>query len=231
MNHISLQIKLNKEDINKLIEQFHFTEDDYEMLSIMHTVALTVSSTGVNWGDGNLLNISDTAPYFSKLPHDFMIAAITLGKAFDDLINLYLENEKLREAYMLDCIGLKLLSKAYDSLINDIEDKTGKYIPKLIFPGDELPLSLNADICRVLNVKDIIPDQESFMLTPLKSACLILPLKEASERIDSKKRSSCDICTDCKNTGCPFRAKTLKAKEGLNNLNYGYRRIFKDALS
>ena len=53
----------------------------------------------------------------------------------DELSELYLNHEQIQEAYIVDCISLMLLSKAYEEFAHVVERQSRLYLAELSFLG------------------------------------------------------------------------------------------------
>lgn len=67
---------------------------------------------------------------------------MTLGNGVDELSELYLNHEQIQEAYIVDCISLMLLSKAYEEFAHVVERQSRLYLAELSFLGDTYSLDL-----------------------------------------------------------------------------------------
>lgn len=94
---------------------------------------------------------------------------VTLGNGMDELAELYLNHEQIQEAYIVDCISLILLSKAYEEFAQVVEEQSGLYLEELSFLGDTYSLGLLPQIYERL-APDAIQLTEGQMLRPLKTA-------------------------------------------------------------
>ena len=119
----------------------------------------------------------------------------------DEMAELYLSHEQIQEAYMIDCISLMLLSKAYEEFAHVIEEQSGLYLTELSFLGDQYSLELLPQIYERL-APDDISLTEGNMLKPLKTATLVLQL-DAHQHTNVKQL--CNTCANCKNFSCPSR--------------------------
>ena len=136
----------------------------------------------------------------------------------DELAELYLNHEQIQEAYIVDCISLMLLSKAYEGFAHVVEEQSGLYLTELSFLGDTYSLDLLPQIYEHL-APDTIQFTEGQMLRPLKTATLILHL-DTETHADVKQL--CNTCENCKNFSCPSR----KASAPTLPHTYGAMQIF-----
>ena len=140
-----------------------------------------------------------------SLPH-YAYGFVTLGNGIDELSELYLDHEQIQEAYIVDCVSLLLLSKAYAEFAHVIEDQSGLSLAELSFLGDTYSLDLLPQIYERL-APDAIGLTEGPMLLPLKTAALILHLDTNTH---ADLRQLCNTCSTCKNLSCPSRKSPLQ---------------------
>ena len=97
---------LSSGDWNEFCSRFHFPPDDLPHIQAIYTALLPLVESYAYYSlDQDLDGIS--------LPH-YAYGFVTLGNGVDELSELYLNHEQIQEAYIVDCISLMLLSKAYE---------------------------------------------------------------------------------------------------------------------
>ena len=104
---------LSSGDWNEFCSRFHFPPDDLPHIQAIYTA---------------LLPLVESYAYYSlaqdldgvSLPH-YAYGFVTLGNGVDELSELYLNHEQIQEAYIVDCISLMLLSKAYEEFAHVVE--------------------------------------------------------------------------------------------------------------
>jgi len=207
-------IKLEKKDIDEIIARFHYSPEDYEMLSHLYSVIKPILETGIYY------QIYDRAQEGISLDN-YGTAIVTLGQGIDELIELFLSHEQVSMASMADSIGLMLLTKAYEKLVDTIQKKTDLSVTKLEFLGDNYDMSLLDNIYSQLK-PDNVRISNSGMLMPLKSVCVILPLEKSNP---SSTKDVCNICTNCKKMDCLMR-KEIKLEKSTMAHSYGNMKIF-----
>ena len=138
-----------------------------------------------------------------SLPH-YAYGFVTLGNGVDELSELYLNHEQIQEAYIVDCISLMLLSKAYEEFAHVVERQSHLYLAELSFLGDTYSLDLLPQIYGRL-APDGIQLTEGQMLRPLKTATLILHLDTTTH---ANLKQLCNTCATCRNFSCPSRKVT-----------------------
>ena len=116
---------LSSGDWNEVCSRFHFPPDDLPHIQAIYTA---------------LLPLVESYAYYSlaqdldgvSLPH-YAYGFVTLGNGVDELSELYLNHEQIQEAYIVDCISLMLLSKAYEEFAHVVERQSRLYLAELSF--------------------------------------------------------------------------------------------------
>ena len=158
--------QLSSDDWKDFCSRFHFSPADLPYIKAIYTALLPLVESCAYYSlDQNLDGIF--------LPH-YAYGFVTLGNGIDELSELYLNHEQIQEAYIVDCVSLLLLSKAYAEFAHVIEDQSGLSLAELSFLGDTYSLDLLPQIYERL-APDAIGLTEGQMLLPLKTAALILP--------------------------------------------------------
>lgn len=223
MNTVDILVNLETEDLNHIIQRYHFREEDFISLQALSRVMMPLLQAKAYYlwkGKG------DTIQY-----EDYAIVFLTLGKGIDDLQDVYLNSRCLSEAYMIECIALEMLTKAYEEFVKRVQRETGKWAVKIDFLGDTYPMTLLPELYEKFGQMDISYN-EQMVLTPGKSVVFLLPMSER------KTKNPCHVCENCSNKECLFRKECLTKGKRLEesgrkrnvipfNVNtYGYQRIF-----
>ena len=202
--------RLSSGDWKEFCSRFHFSVEDLPRIQAIYT---------------SLLPLVESYAYYSlrqDLPavsfSHYAYGIVTLGSGVDELSELYLNHEQIEEAYMIDCISLMLLSKAYEAFAHEAELQSGLYLTELSFLGDTYSLDLLPQIYEQL-APDDIQLTEGNMFKPLKTAALILHL-DTNKHADPKQL--CNTCASCRNFSCPSR----KAPAPALPHTYGAMQIF-----
>jgi hypothetical protein len=127
--------------INTVQKKYHFTENDFSELSdIYQQIQLVITpyaeyrinrhTTGVELIDRG----TATA------------VAMSLGAGLDRLQERYMREEKLSEAYMLDCISSELLLIMYKEFNLSYARFHRRYVERYVFIGDLLPVTAMRDV-------------------------------------------------------------------------------------
>ena len=97
--------QLSSDDWKDFCSRFHFSPADLPYIKAIYTALLPLVESCAYYSlDQNLDGIF--------LPH-YAYGFVTLGNGIDELSELYLNHEQIQEAYIVDCVSLLLLSKAY----------------------------------------------------------------------------------------------------------------------
>lgn len=206
----NLSPTLDDKDIKALMNRFHFDATDYALIKVMYQAMLPLVKAKAYYSFDKIEEIKYK---------DYATCVISLGKGVDELSELYLSHEQVQEGYIIDCLGLELLSKAYEELLERLEEElNGLYVERLSFLGDDYPITLLPKLFEVTKPKEISYN-DSFFMIPSKSASFILPL--TSERKTNTK-DLCNTCATCKNLSCPSR----KGPKPVLPRTYGNMQIF-----
>ena len=201
---------LSSGDWNEFCSRFHFPPDDLPHIQAIYTALLPLVESYAYYSlDQDLDGVS--------LPH-YAYGFVTLGNGVDELSELYLNHEQIQEAYIVDCISLMLLSKAYEEFAHVVERQSRLYLAELSFLGDQYSLELLPKIYECLE-PDHIDLTDGNMLKPLKTATLVLQL-DAHQHTNVKQL--CNTCANCKNFSCPSR----KVQASPMPKTYGNMQIF-----
>lgn len=190
METVGLQIKMTKEDLKRAAERYHFREEDFPLLDALYQSIqpLLQVKAYYRWGKKEI-----QIPY-----EEYAVVFLTLGDGVDALQEVYLERNCLSEAYMIECVSLEILNKAYEEFVKQFQKKTGKWVEKIDFLGDTYPIEMLPDLYKEFDSMDITYN-EKLVLLPAKSVAFLLPLSV------EKQENPCHICSNCRNNGCTER--------------------------
>lgn len=211
MEERKLSVSLGAEDLRNMIKTYHFSVEDLSSLqSLNHMLAplLRVKAYYIWKEKGKIISYEKYAVVF-----------LTLGDGADALQEFYLGRKCLTEAYIVECLSLELLKKAYGELVREIQAETGKWAVKIDFLGDTYPLGLLPDLSKEFGQMDITYN-DKFVLSPGKSVVFLLPVSE------KKIGNPCNLCENCSNKECFFQKRDCiqekkTGEEKLMHLYYG----------
>ena len=202
--------ELSSGDWKDFCSRFHFASTDLPHIQAIYTALLPLVECYAYYSlDQDLDEVS--------LSH-YAYGFVTLGTGLDELSELYLNHEQIQEAYIVDCISLVLLSKAYEEFAHVVENQTNLHLAELSFLGDTYSLDILPQIYEHL-APDTIRPTERPMLRPLTTATLILHLDTIAH---TDLKQLCNTCATCKNLSCPSR----KASASPLPHTYGAMQIF-----
>jgi hypothetical protein len=185
--------------INTVQKKYHFTENDFgELSDIYQQIQLVITpyaeyrinrhTTGVELIDRG----TATA------------VAMSLGAGLDRLQERYMREEKLSEAYMLDCISSELLLIMYKEFNLSYARFHRRYVERYVFIGDLLPVTAMRDVLEFISTgnvgsgtsdeikqqSDVKTDEKTDMKTTAKT----------DMKTDAKTNAKTDMKTDAKTT-------------------------------
>lgn len=182
MNFIPLNVSLDEACLQEFVRRYHFNDTDKkEIIRLYRQLAPRVHAE------------------FHYVPEgDGAVVVMTLGSAFDELQDSFIQKGDINRAYMVDCLGLEIMSHAYDEMDKKLYELTGKYAGGYVFAGaDELPLSETPRLMALLGQK-VVTYNEAYVLLPKKSVLFTVPLYD--EKIEKH-----DKCAYCSAVNCQLR--------------------------
>ena len=182
MNFIPLKVSLDEACLQEFVRRYHFNDrDKKEIIRLYRQLSPRVH-----------------AEFHYVLEGENAVVVMTLGSAFDELQDSYIRKGDINRAYMVDCLGLEIMSQAYDKIDEKLQELTGKYAGGYIFTGvEELPLSETPRLMALLGQK-VVTYNEAFVLMPKKSVLFIAPLFD--EKVEKH-----DKCAYCSAANCQLR--------------------------
>ena len=151
-----------------------------------------------------------------------VICVVTLGERFDKLSDVVSDNLLL--SYCIECVGMELLSKAYERVNQYVYEERKMWLANYQFLQTE-------DIKKGLDaVKTTSVTWKKGMLRPAKSVVL------RADYVEDRGKSGCEHCSQCGNVNCVFRKQTINPNNlskrsntnavGKNVYSYGINQIF-----
>lgn len=207
-----IEIDLDDNDIDIFIDKYHFQEKDRTLIEKMYETLRQIIKVEMIY---RLENITANVQQIEVIESIDVgaqkggIALVTLGNAVDELIDEYNARGEYSEGYMLDCLGLYVLSLAYRQLVKNINIEEKCRVTKLDFIGDKYPLSMVPDVFEKLDImgRQDITFSKEYMIKPLKSTTMVLEIADmyATEMSETEITQVCHICASCNNLNCPVR--------------------------
>lgn len=201
VNYLEYQIPFSQEEYIQTLVHSHFQETDFsECLKTERELALFNARARV---------------WYRREQEDKLLVVMTLGQAFDDLIEAYEKKEELLLAYAIECLAMELLKKAYDILGAELYKREGKYPGEYHFLDNE-EMKLMPEILKGMKIRDV-GCNEAYALIPQKTVVFLTELSY------ERKAECIRLCENCEQINCPNRMPA--SEERLSVLNYGYWRI------
>lgn len=185
----SFKITYKEMALDSFMERYHFEEKDRMLLDAVCRILTELIEAEV----------------VILLKKEQAVCAVTLGKRYDELLNLTADAGHLLLSYSLECFSLEFLSRVYGKINEAVFFETGKWLSEYHFLGDDNIEELEA----CLPLLDCLSvTWEKGMLHPLNSVIFTAQYK------DRREESGCHGCEKCKNISCSFR-KTGEEKNKL----------------
>lgn len=235
MEKIKINPELTQEDIQTAISRYHYQDTDLPLFfQVYEEVKKCLEpegfyayvgpegeesgdrireEKGTEAGKSGMQANSDAA--CENIPADageygFCQVIATLGGGPDRLEESYAKKGLLTESLMAECICAELLWKAYEKLNEEIREKYGLYVEKMLFPGSDLALEAMEGMFEQIG-QTTVSFNRSYVLSPKKSVVYQARLG---------KRPCADLCASCKNSSCPNRRRQ-PCEKGLIHLYTG----------
>lgn len=222
METVTLSAALAQKDFDNMITRYHFRREDRTMLWSLYQA---------------LVPLLDIRACFLSKPHlrdvdlrKYAAVFLTLGSGIDALQDVYLQGNHMSEAYMLECIGMELLTRAYGALAGKIQISEGGAAVRMHFIGEQYPYSVMDEMREQMGETGISFNAQ-YSMSPQKSVAFLLEFADTvlareltGETIPRHTHNSfchgqlAHICSGCNNVDCEYRQK--------ENNTYGYQRIF-----
>lgn len=190
-----------------------FTQEEIKEAAIRHKFLSKSEQTTFYRVYQQLQNVVSVHIYEKQEKEELFVIA-TLGEGVDRLQEQYETMGNYVMAYSIECLGMELLQKAYESIQQQYK-KQGYYVKQFLYPGEHMPWKEMERIFLLVNQEEVRYN-ESWVMTPKKSVAMKMILT-------TRREEQCgNICEQCKRTACSSR----KGKREQRGTSYGYKRIF-----
>lgn len=182
-----IEVSLDEGCIDAFIRRYHFNDNEKaEIIRIYRKIAPRVHAI--------FHHIIEEDEEGKKSA----LVVASLGRAIDEFQNNLLEKGNIQEAYIVDCLGLDLLSLAYEKIDEKLHESTGLYAGGYQFAGsDGFSLESIPEAMKKLGQKKIRYN-DAFVLVPKKSVVFRTQLFEKQQEKHSK-------CSSCSAEKCVYR--------------------------
>lgn len=200
MEHELITVSLCENELKAICGRYHFRDTDLPLLKEVyhdHFEPCFVSAYFI----------------WSAESSEKVKVLMTLGSTIDEIQNHLMTTGQMSEAYILECLSMELLTKAYKKADDFLHDKTGLWCGLYVFPGSGDSLEGVAEIVDSFRQEEIRYN-EAYTLIPKKSVAYVVLMEEKAPVIERETM----LCAGCSRHTCENRKQT--------DLNYGYRRIF-----
>lgn len=209
MEHVFLPVGLCEREIEEMCGRYHFGDTGLIPLKGVYADFFAASAVSIYF----IIRQRTGSPVEKEA-----VVLMTLGKEPDKLQEDFMQKEQLTEAYMVDCIAMELLSRAYVQADELLHQRTGLWCMAYQFPGVQQPIGEIKELFRLFTQEEVRYN-EAYALLPQKSVIYTVPLSEKKKGIERAE----EMCAACGRKDCAGRRH--REKKSIN-LNYGYQRIF-----
>lgn len=193
-----LELHIEEGMYAQILSRYHFEQRDEGQIRVLADLLLSVANPILYY-----------APFGQK-EKSRLAVLVTLGAGVDKEQDACVEEGRLGESYMVECIAMELLGNAYEQSAERIYGHYGLWVGRFAFLGSDTPIEETKTLFGILRPQEISYNQ-AYMFTPRKTVAFYTTLTE------KRQESYCNQCDTCRNTKCAHR----KA-----HLTYGYQKIF-----
>lgn len=182
-----LIVSLCEKDLGNMCGRYHFGDAGLPLLR-------TVYADGIKECRASLfLRLNDREAGTAAV-------LITLGEGIDRMQDRFMEEGRLSEAYMIECLAMELLNKAYICTEELLQEACGMWCSAYKFPGCELPLVMAAEIVDAFEQKEVTYNG-AYVLIPKKSVAFIMEIQKEKPKAVRENM----LCAGCGNKKCIHR--------------------------
>ena len=193
MFHNIYKIEYQQMDMKAFMERYHFDWQDCEMVKAAARF---------------LSEITDIETWVME-EDEGVVCVATLGKRYDEIAGIAADSGNLLLSYCMECLGMEFLSKGYEKINQTVHEKTGLWLSKYHFLGEEESAVMMKQMLQSEKKEHMVSvEWKNGMLSPLKS--VIFSAKYQSQ----KESEGCHNCSACENITCSFR-KIVEQKNKL----------------
>lgn len=186
MKYKRLYLRLNEEQIHKAAQRYHFEENGNFFQKIYKKVVRSLSP---------VLYYEYNYPIKGQT-----VVIISLGKGIDTWLDFFQKEGKFLEAYAVECLGLELLSCAYEQLDTIFYREQRQFVRKRQF----------CDAEQLVTIVQKLEKRWPEFPVQINSAGTLLPSKSVLFYAQLGKTPSChkEECQTCSHKSCVFRTST-----------------------
>ena len=192
-----LKAQLDEQSLRNLITTYHFADSEYEDLVRCYRRLYPMVHAAVCYKTYDAKAKAEDISFKEDSIKQYVEAVITLGSAVDNFQDNCQAQGNVVWAYYVECIGMELLSKAYEDFDNILHQETGLWAGDYEYIGSAYPLEEIVPVFERLRQKQVTYNS-AFALSPKCSVAVIVPLY--SYHVHKR-----DICITCDATDCKYR--------------------------
>ena len=178
-----INVSLSETGLRKMYKKYHLEEDAKRRLLAIYQAMLPLVKVEARVCRGKHKREA--------------YCAVTLGSSLDALQELYSTSGAVMEAYMIECLAMEMLGRAYCQFAEVVWEREKRWLDEFAFFGDSRPIEEMPQVLAVL--ESSIQCNEAMVLAPSKSVVFTAVWKK------EKGNGHGSVCRFCNNVSCPMR--------------------------
>ena len=195
MMRVEMKIKMNREQLSQACKSYHFQGEDREMFEQMAR-RMEEAAKPVFFCRVPDEEEKGRAPWKKIRYENYALCLASLGKEIDSLAELCQKEQKLLEAYMLECLSMEMLALVYEEGEKEIEKRYG-----LVKAYDFLEDGMEEFLEEFLEETGSLVKYQKGYLIPQKSVIYAAVLS-------GEKKKGGGICANCRRRDCVRKGTT-----------------------
>lgn len=207
MKKMQLALVITKQELKDKLQKFHYDYKDFDELWEISKEMMKNMECVAYYEDENVLlkngylKLGESDMLSPKTACDSgYVAVVTLGRKIDELSEAYAKKEQVSKEYMLECLAMVFLEKAYDKLIKRVCVEEHVQILGFHFWEEDYSIEQMKQLVDGMKLQEITCTSQK-MLNPSKSAILLLAGKSTDKITCELKEKSYGMSEQCARCG------------------------------
>lgn len=183
-----LKAELNEQCLRDVIKKYHFNNSEYDELHRCYKRLLPMVHPAVCYKVYDY-GCSENREKTAREPVKYVEAVMTLGAAVDSFQDNCQSQKNVSWAYYVECLGMELLSKAYESFDQMLFEELGLWSGDYEYIGSEYPLEELVPMFARLRQKQVTYNS-AYALSPRCSVAFVVSLYD----YQIHKKTMCERC-------------------------------------
>jgi len=196
-----LKAELDERCLRDLIHKYHFAQNEYDDIVRCYRRLFPMVHAAACYKlydySGDIEGRPRTIASYAKEAVKYAEVVISLGGAVDNFQDNCQAQGNVVWAYYTECLGMELLTKAYEDFDRLLNNETGLWAGDYEYIGSQYPLEEIVPVFARLRQRQVTYN-EAFALSPRGSVAFIVPL------FDYYVHKS-EMCIKCPMSDCKYR--------------------------